>query len=354
MSVTPGISNVIAKPPLQLGGVIRQSGRSLYKGLLGRSFSNVGAEKVIELKLGPIALAIAAATALIYKQGSESNKPGGGDKGFWKRVLAESGLGYFIVDNTKGIFPLWGLGISAFRAGQKNNLLEKAQAMVETATVMTLGYLGIHLGASFSEAANELEEREMFKNLNSEPMEKWIQRLEKEADPQAKALGGALRSLKIKLGEQNQWVKKGARQDWKAMRPLRKEVAGLKSEVYEGLTKLDEALVHPRGLPVQKFFRPFQEALLSSQEAYIKLVRSLNPIFGYMITGLLIGAPVAAFLNKILAARKPEWRQMHTRDLFGATALPPMTNTAHPTNQFSFPNVSLPGQGGNAGGGGGH
>lgn len=311
----------VKPPPMNLGGMIRQSGRSIYKGLLGRPFSSVGAEKVLELKLAPIILAVVTGAALLYNQGAESQK-GNSNSGFWKRVLLESGLGYFIVDNTKGIYTLWGLGLGAYRAGQKPNLLEKAQAVATTFTTMALGYLGIHLGASFSEAANELEEREMLKALNHEQMERWITRLEGEADEGAKALGAALRKYKNKLLEQDALFKAGAAIDWKAMRPLRHEIAALKSEVFQGLSTVDGAIANPRGPLVQKAFKTFAEALNSSQEAYIKLVRSLNPLFGYVILGLLVGTPVANYISRQIAQRFPQWKNMTFKDLFGVSALP--------------------------------
>lgn len=333
-----------AKPPINLGGMIRQSGRSLYKGLLGRSFSSVGAEKVLELKLGPIALATVAGAALLYNQGAESTKGDGANMGFWKRVLLESGLGYFIVDNTKGLYTLWGIGLSAFRAGQKPNLLEKVQAVASTVTTMALGYLGIHLGASFTEAAHELEEREMFKALSNPDMERWIQRLEGEADAGPKALGETLRRFKTKLAEQDELFRSGIQQDWKAMRPMRREIAGLKADVFGKLTSLDEAIVRPKGLPVQKAFKVFAEALGSSQEAYIKAVRALNPLFGYIILGLLVGTPVAKLINKQIEKLYPQWRNMSFKELFGVSNLPePRGPGAHGLSER--PTLYMPGIG---------
>lgn len=317
-----------------LKGAIRNSGRVFYKNALGRRLSQAGAEKAIELRIGPLVPMIATAAALLYHQGMQETSPHG-DPGSWKRMLAESALGTLVIENTKGIYPIWGGLLSAYRAGQKQKALDKIHAVVNTVTTLITGFMGVHLFAGFSEMANEIEDKDIHRYLDRPGMKGWANHLAASPDAEVSGLGQALNTLRQRIAVHHAMIGQGSHSDWDGMKAVSSEISELKAEVASKFATLEEKAVKPLGFEKAKVYEAFREALAGSQDSYIRLVRSMNPFFGYIIVGLMAGTAIASFANKKIDAylkqRFPNIDKMKFRQLFDkdVTLMPPQPAAAH-------------------------
>lgn len=305
MSMTPVSSTTRFSVP----NLLRRSGREVYRGLFSQPFSHLSSEKIVSIKYPPIILALMAGMGLIYSHGSEMAKPDGDRQG-WLKSLIEAAASYGLVDNFGGVYPLWGMGVSAYRAGQKSTTLEKIQEGVKSAVVMSLGYLGIHLGASFSDAATEIEERKMHELLAHPSIEQWLNsdRIKNSPDETVQALAGHLREMREKTTrtyENHFTVNRNL------AKTMKKEMADLSLAIHGNLQRVDRAAFLPIGKEAALRFDKFSKVLEYSQQGYIQLTRRLNPIFGYLMAGLVVGAPVASLLNQQIDKRFPKLSTMH-------------------------------------------
>jgi hypothetical protein len=344
---TPSVTGSMTQQAsgLSLGSGIRGGAGVIYKSLVSRSASRAGAEKALELRLLPLLPFIITASALLYHKGAESVR-GTPSQHSIGRMMLESGLGYWVVENTKGVYPLWGAALSAYRAGQKPNALEKLKAVVSTATTLGMGYLGVHLFAGLSEGALQIEDREIAYYLNKPEFKTWSQKLLQEPpESAAHELGKSLEALRAKLAEQESLFAKGARPDWKMMKPMKADVANLKSELFARMQQADESVFAHAGQDFKKLFAGFRGTMITSQEAYVKLTRAMNPLFGYIIVGLMGGAVAARYLNTKLEERFPDLKKMKFRDLFSdnVTLMPQTSHNVYRPSAYSANPPILPG-----------
>ncbi len=302
-------------PPqrVSLSQRIQDTGSSVFRGLL-RPSGYISPQKMLEVKPGQIFLALLAGSALLYHQGQEHHKPNG-DRSAWFKRLVESAASYAVIDNTRGIYPLAGIGLAAYRAGQHPDLLTKIQEGIKTALVLGSGYLGVHfLGAGLSKAMDESAEYKIRRFLKQPEVRTEIAGMRQAAQPQIRRLGRKLETLSGKFDALQPLLKQ--RPESPEVRLLQKEILRLKAEIAEAM--MQERLKRPLAR-LFKQTQPLEQLLMvlkTSEAAYVKISRKLNPIFGYVIGSSLLGIPLARWVNKQLEAKLPQLKKIHGPDLY--------------------------------------
>lgn len=326
-----------------VGGTLRNGSRQLFMNTLyRRNLLKVGADKAIELRLGPLLPLLLTASALLYHQGEISKKP---DPHPLKpgRMLLESGIGAWVIENTRGIYPVWGMAMAAWRAGEQKNVLDKLKTLTTTATSMALGFVGVHLFSGLSEASLEIEERDIAKRLNSPEIRYWQDKLRQHPpDSPTHLLSQHVDHLREQLNQQVSLLdRKQARPTWQALKPLKAEIAEQKARVHAHLSPLDDTLIRHNSRHLQNTVRQFRQAISGSQELTTKLARSMNPVFGYTLVGLMLGSLLSKQLHALLEARFPDLKQRKLSDLFSkqSSLMPPQK----PPSPYGLATPHLPG-----------
>src|SRR5690606_29298042 len=146
-------------------GMLQNTGGVVQRAITSQRASS---GKAIELSFRPLIPLILAGSALMYNQGQEMQKPGGGERNAWLTLLAESSLGTFILEKTSGVYPLLGIGLGAYRAGQQPNALTQIQAVVKTAIHLAMGYVGVNVFKGMSEMERQMDDLSLYRVLRDQ------------------------------------------------------------------------------------------------------------------------------------------------------------------------------------------
>ena len=345
----------VEKPVVQR--VLRGSTKSLYNVLhhsvLGQSGRYLSKNKAVQIQLGQLALPLIAGLALLYTQGREAMQPNG-DRRHWFKAMAEAVGGFTMINHASGLFPLYAMAIGAYRSGQQPDKLSKAQEWVKTGIIALLAW---------SEAADKIDEMDLRKLLEKNTgIERSMAGItasstgnktaEELADEALVKLRDTLKTLRRSS------IRTGANTDTSAQ--TREALAKAKTELLEHLRTLEKHAPSEKGLidslekTLSRHFGAKSKvparlaeqlnllgtAVRSSEEGYIKLVRRMNPIFGYLIMGSLVGIPLAKKANQWLEQRFPQWRQKSGPQFFNPYPKNPPRN-----NTLAGPSITIPGIG---------
>ncbi len=287
-----------------------------------RGQPKVATAKAIELNFRPLIPLILAGSGLIYNQGRENNKKDG-DPTTWLKVLAESGAAYTVLANTSGVYPLAGIALAAYRAGKEPNALEQVKACVNTVVTMSMGYLGVKVFKTMSNADVALDNEMLLKALNPgehptgdrQIVQSWLQKLTGHSDPKLKTLGGILSDLGNTLEENGRnldLLKSEGKTDavLEASQRITERLSTLKTQVAETFGQLEKpALEQLENESSRKIIKNLMSSVNYSQSAFIKGIRAMNPIFGYILSGLMLGTPIAFGINSWLDRRYPQLKE---------------------------------------------
>lgn len=283
------------------------------------------------LKFSPLVPSIIVGSAFLHQKGMQAAQPNRNDTIPPRRLLVESFLGYFMAAFSPGIVPfLYGLGLTSYRAGKQDNALDKLHSVVNTATTLTLGYLGVLLFSGLSDAQRQAENKAIESAWNNPELASWRQKLASHPEPAAQELSLTLKSLALKLNEYDQAFQNKKATSSEALQLLKEEVDELKASAADRLQALDEALIQPKEEAVKAVFLRFRKALAKSQYLTHHFARLTNPLMGYVILGLLLGTGTARDINRFLDRRFPQLRQKKI-----LTRMPSQENTLIP-REFSF------------------
>jgi|GEM_PF-2995469 len=299
-------------------------GRAAYGRLNPRELS---ARAAVSVPMTPLLPLIIAGSAMLYHQGNEATKPNGGDKNAWWHMVVEAGLSSWILKYTTGIYPLFGLGLAAYRSGQKHTAHEKIQAMVNTGVGMLMGWAGVHLFESFAEAgrANDdhiIHNALLGKGKNEARFKEWMDNhLEKlaQSDEKAKSLKESLVDLRKALTEKKALYSKTGqyqgRPDWEVVEPLSEKLLNLKSQVTERVAEIGNQLFTGLDREHKSIVNAALGKIEESQSSFSRLNRAMNPIYGYIIVGLMLGAPIARWISSKIGDSRPQlksWKPPNT------------------------------------------
>jgi len=292
-----------------------QVGRAMYGSLNARQLN---ARAAVSVPLVPMLPLIVAGGAMLYHQGNEATKPNGGDKNAWLNILLESAIGTWVLKNTTGLYPLFGLGLAAYRSGQKHTAQEKVQAMVNTGICMLLGWAGVHLFESFAEAGRANDDHIIKNALKGEgkheaKFKKWVDtHLTNLAtsNEDAKGLKDALAELGTTYKDQDALYAKtgkyGGKPEWEVLEPFRNKIMELKSNIAERVEKIGAELFSTVEYENKSAVRAALAKIEDSQSSFTRFNRAMNPIYGYIITGLVIGTPLAKWISSKIGEKRPD------------------------------------------------
>ncbi len=314
-----------------LGRSVRNAGQAVARGTRYRISvqPDIGVPVIHMLPL------ITTLAVLLYSQGEQKNikAHGGVDNQAWQRVLLESGLGHWLADNIGGAYRLLFVVLGAFRAGKEESTLGKIHALVNTATTLMLGWIGVNLFAGMAAASLAFEEQQMFSHLQDKKLKTWINRELQEQHPE---LTDSLNQLRQQLTEKMAIKDSKKRPDAareKALSSLKTLIVAQWDTLGKHLPRPDESASHHEWKQLQSWLR-------FSDSSFTRFRRYINPMCGYILTGLLLGAPLARWLNArldtILDQRAPT---LKTRN-FNQAVLPTSNALLQPgvlTYSYHFP-----------------
>jgi hypothetical protein len=291
--------------------------------------------KIVALSFKPLIPMIIAGSALIYNQGHESTKPGGGEPNAWMRILAESGLAYAVLENTSGIYPLFGIGLAAYRAGKESNALDQVKAVINTAITLFMGSVGVTFFKGMSRMAEHMDDQSIFRMLHDQDqsgaargtthIRDWMRHLDREAvnpywnrDSQQafRDLHHSLEGLQRKLGRMYPDLLPVGRRSRPPLRPdsdkfrsVSEKIMQFKTKAAEDFALLGEDAFRGLGQNTQSAAKRLISRIDHSQGTWTRMVRGMNPVFGYIIMGLMVGAPLAKWINSWIGRKRPDLQQ---------------------------------------------
>lgn len=295
-----------------MGRSVRNAGQAIAQGTRYRMSvqPEVGVPVIHMLPI------ISTLAILLYSQGEDKNikARSGASNQTWQRVGLEAGLGHWLADNIGGAYRLLFVLLGAFRAGKEDSTLGKIHALVNTGTTLFLGWLGVNLFAGMAAASLAFEEHNVLSRLNHRDLKRWINTDLRSKHPE---LTETLNDLRQRLTE------KMANKDTKT-RPdaaRESELSSLKTTIVAQWNTLGKHLPQPRGASGPEW-EQLQSWLRFSDSSFTRFRRYVNPMCGYILTGLLLGAPLARWLNSTIDSnvdkRAPN---LKTRD-FNKAVLP--------------------------------
>jgi hypothetical protein len=273
-----------------LGRSVRNAGQAIAQGTRYR----ISVQPEVGVPVVHMLPIVTTLAVLLYSRGEDKNikARGGTNNQTWQRVLLESALGHWLADNIGGAYRLLFVLLGAFRAGKEDSTLGKIHALVNTATTLFLGWMGVNLFAGMAAASLAFEEHNILSRLNHDDLTRWI-----DTDLRAKhpELTETLNDLRQHLTE------KMANKDTKNRPDAKREsvLSSVKTTVVAQWDTLGEHLPQPHDASRQEW-EQLQGWLRFSDSSFTRFRRYINPMCGYILTGLLLGAPLARWLNERL------------------------------------------------------
>jgi hypothetical protein len=318
-----GSSSAFSK--LRFGGNSSAMAQGLASGLqrIIRGQPGPATSKAIEISFRPLMPLIVAGSGLLYNQGRESLKGRDQESNAWLRVLGESTLAYGVLANTTGLYPLLGIALAAYRAGKEETGLGQVKALINTATTLTMGYAGVKLFKLMAKVDGRIDNEILYKSLGlreestaeRQVIQDWLQKLSSHDDENLRGFGTTLKGLAQELDKNVDVLarlKSEGRTDavLKDSREVLGQLKRLKEQAYQQFTHSEQEALKPlQGEANRRIAKNLMSNIQYSQSGFVKGLRALNPVLGYVISGLMIGAPVAALINRFIEKRYPGLQQ---------------------------------------------
>lgn len=300
------------------GGFQRAFDGGFTRAFLTGPRGSASMERAIELRLTPLLPLALAISAILWQQGSELTK-GGGDRKAWQKLLLQSGLGALLLEHTRSVYPVWGMGVGAFQAGKAPNTLEKAHSLASTAFSILCGWAGFHLMKGFSMEGQQKENQQIRETLEESKIKSWIAHLKRPGTvPGGQELAQRLEFMQRMLQEEQEMVKNQVNPMHREIKLLRKDLMTLKTETLERILAVEREIEEgrmawSRFLPdsadknVQKLYNTLRNTMRDSTNGFVRFTRAITPVAGFILGGMLLGGIAADRFNDFLTRRFPHW-----------------------------------------------
>jgi hypothetical protein len=273
--------------------LVQGTGRALARGIR----QQIAFQPESRVPMAAMIPLVLTGAVLLYNQGIQKSAVEhgrGGDPKVWKRVLLEAGLGDWLAGTVGGAYTLLGITLGAFRAGQEDTLPGKLHAIVNTGTTLFLGWLGVNLFSGMAMAAQELDDHNILKSLNHARLKPWIDNGLRGDHPE---LAAALNDLRDTITQKVE----GKPSD-PDRRHLLARLRERKIAIIDDLEALAGTLRLPDDATLQREWRHLTGWIAYSGSMFTRFRRYVNPMCGYILMGLLLGAPLARLVNRRLDA----------------------------------------------------
>lgn len=303
-----------------LKGALHRAGGMFQRAITTTGYGSTSA-KAIEINFRPLLPLIATTSALIYHQGQQTAQPDGGEKNAWARILAEGGLGCLVLNHTAGIYPLFGICLAAYRAGYQTNAMDKIKVTVSTAVNLLMGYVGVNIFRGMSQMDQELDDQIIQRIINDHDalgrkrtdtnVSKWLEQL-KEHSPESQVLGTLFENLKQHLNKLYPPVRhdqKPQKVSPEVQQELFENVFNAKTQIAEKFGQLGEHTLQGLNEEGTRAVKKMMNAIHYSQNGFTGLSRAMNPVFGYILMGLILGNPIANWINSSIDKKNPRLKE---------------------------------------------
>ena len=214
-------------------------------------------------------------------------------------TVAEGVVTQNIIRHAHDIFPYIPLAVGAYEVGSADGPREKIYQAIRTGIMFTAGYLGVtHLGAGISNALRMLESERLLHALGRDGIHDIIGK----SKPELAGLKASLNTLKETALAQRKMIEaitQDKKVSPKAIARASTQFFNAKQAFLELWPKMPLNLLSEKAAAATG---NLHRGVVSYQASYIRVLRYLNPTFGYLLATTFIGLPVAALVGKIMKA----------------------------------------------------
>lgn len=295
--------------------------------LLGDQIGMLQKGQILSLNLSELPLAGLASGILLYITGQEIHKADTGQpyaENRWAKILGEGSVLYGILATTKNLYPVLGGGLLAYTWGKADSILKKVYSTVDIVTSLLASAAGVLFGLGVQSSAQRYDFKKLHHYLNSQPLQTALQNFEGELTDgmnprQTLAYLNPLKQkaneLLAKIQPQIAITNRELAQLSNTQHPLSgTEKSTLLKKTEDFITHLrplteplEKELMHQASRPSAdqglKKLLEFTHHIKRSSQGYVRMARSLNPIFGAIIFGTIaqaiISKPIKALVGKL-------------------------------------------------------
>jgi hypothetical protein len=301
-------------PKMKTSPVLLSMGRHAYSRLSHREVE----AKALNVSLKVIMPAILASSALLYQQGL-INTNGQSASYDWAKSIREAVIGSWVIQNTRGLFPLFGILFSAYEAGKQGTEADKLKALATTVPTMLFGWTGVKVMQGYQNSRLAEDYKALYHVFHpvaphaQKSLKHWFDRCPDHVIDETRALltdekGTPLQHpLKPTLQQLSETLHglfsaKGAHHGNPPLEVLQQHHARL-SELQQGIVTYAELLYETRVLHDKQAMQHLIATTRHIQNPARRLNNWLCPAFGYIIAGMLLSTPVSNWLKNRIDKR---------------------------------------------------
>lgn len=277
--------------------------------VLPHVFSHRGANPFV-LSLSEAGLAIPLSLAYLYQAGKAQQEGKTVPHGKWIAGLGEALITCGLVQHTRQIYPLVGLGWLAYEAGMAPTPRDKLEAVVKTGVLFPSAVLGIHAGLwatdglYLRDATKTQAILKQMRRFLHAPAPGAGSGVYAELHPVVTELYSKSNTLKQLFDNLTAPVNPGAARS-RLLTSTIQEASKAFSEAQAAFLKKVGTLPQAQVNALSRRMREPLGALVSHTQASqgYRIFRTLNPAFGYLAAITFVGMPLVGILSKLLSKK---------------------------------------------------
>ncbi len=262
-------------------------------------------QKYFDVALMEVGLVAPLALVYLYHVGKSSSRDDHQSNSFWRLLqsLGEAAVTFGLVENTKKIFPGVALGNAAYEMGTAESKRDQLKAALKAAIVFPMGYLGIQGGLGMTDFLHR-QDAGQIKHLVEQLLPTMNNTPANVAGNAIKAdLMATVKNLEAKASGFLRLFS-GKRYSLEHIKPA----TAIFQEAQDALVQKTGQLSSEQ---LVKLGRPTQEVLsklvshIQTSRGY-SLIRSMNPLFAYLITVSFVSIPLFTVVSGSLFRKQGE------------------------------------------------
>jgi hypothetical protein len=212
--------------------------------------------------------------------------------------LAEGVLTQTIIRRAHDIFPYIPLAVGAYEVGNADGGREKIYSALKTGILFTSGYLGVtNLGAGITNALKVLEAERILIALNRPGLRDVLQN--KGTPKEFSSLLSRLRDTALKQRQIIDITSQNKRVSPRLITQVGKDFEQTQKAFLSYWNKIPLTQLSEKS---SKHLLNLHRGIASYNAPYIKLLRFLNPTFGYFLGITFVGLPLSNVIGRVMNA----------------------------------------------------
>ncbi|MEM0951275.1 MAG: hypothetical protein AAGI66_03920 [Cyanobacteria bacterium P01_H01_bin.74] len=322
MSVQPTVLGIPSRTEIEqfarrTGKELTRQAKPVQRELIsiGRNW-DANPNKIVNVPVKALIPAVIASNVLLYQEGLHLGSPFG-----WLTTLAEASSATWLINNTQGIYPLFGLALASYRVGGNRSRAGRLKAITETAITLGLGWLGVKVMTGI----NQLSDRKdllalhhfIFENNSalaglpadsrSVQVRDWIVGLPEEIMQNEESQPNIVKTTFARLvNHLNEWHQRKARMN-PNFKPKELDIRlfMLEQDMFHALKTLRDnqdliavqLMTHTKE-EHQDFIAALTQKVVDTHSPLKAFNRLFNPVFGYIVAGFFLSRPIINWVNR--------------------------------------------------------